>query len=278
MKVLYTAELVRELRAARQWYNRRAPGLGERLVDLVMELDRIAPSKRSSCRTRQTGQQSWKDLLFLHWEVSQDALRKLVPSSLYIDTFEGRAFLGLVPFTMHDVRFGLLSVADFLETNLRTYVHADGVPGVWFFSLDAQIRLAVWGGRMVYRLPYFRATMEYATAHRSCVYKAQRLDTGETSLDLQWVPQDVEHHAAQAGTLEHFLTERYALYGPAGNQRVYRVRVHHPPWPLRAARLQRLRTTIPVAAQIDVGEPIDLVLASPDGVRVDTFARERVRG
>ncbi len=37
MRVVYTAEVVRELRAARQWYNRRAPGVGERLLDLVDE-------------------------------------------------------------------------------------------------------------------------------------------------------------------------------------------------------------------------------------------------
>ena len=241
-----------------------------------MKLDRIAPTKRESCETVRTGQQTWKDLFFLHWEVPVGALRELVPSPLRIDTFEGRAFVGLVPFTMHDVRFGALAVADFLETNLRTYVHAEGVPGVWFFSLDAQSRLAVWGGRTVYRLPYFRASMECSIAQRSCVYRTRRLGTGAAALDLEWVSEDLDAHAAQADTLEHFLTERYALYGPAGRGGVYRLRVHHPSWPLKKARLQRLRTTIPTAAEIDVGDPIDLVLASPDGVRVDTFARERV--
>lgn len=99
------------------------------------------------------------DLLFLHWEVSEQELRRLVPAPLSIDRFEGRAYVGLVPFTMHDVRMGPLPMGDFFETNLRTYVHAQGVPGVWFLSLDAQSALAVWGGRAFYRLPYFRATM-----------------------------------------------------------------------------------------------------------------------
>ncbi len=174
-----------------------------------MDLDRIGPSRRDACSTRSTGRQTWRDLLFVHWEVPVELLRSLVPPPLSIDVFQGRAYVGLVPFTMHDVRFGPLPVDDFLETNLRTYVHAEGVPGVWFFSFDAQSRMAVWGARAFYRLPY-------------------------------------------------------------------RVRVHHRAWPLRNARLGRLETNIPLAAGIRVGDPIDLVLASIDGVAVETFARERL--
>ena len=37
MKVVYTSEVLRELRAARQWYNHRAAGTGDRLLDIVDE-------------------------------------------------------------------------------------------------------------------------------------------------------------------------------------------------------------------------------------------------
>src|SRR3954464_3633604 len=118
-----------------------------RAMHSFMELDRLTPAQRMACTTRTTGVQRWRDLLFMHWEVPVEQLRPLVPPELTIDTFEGRAYLGLVPFKMHDVRFGLLPMRNFLETNLRTYVHAGGVPGVWFFSLDATSRRAVWGAR-----------------------------------------------------------------------------------------------------------------------------------
>jgi len=122
-------------------------------------IDRVAPSRRDSCIGRAAGRQTWRALLFLHWAIPEEAVRRLVPPALSIDVFEGVTYVGLVPFTMHDVRLGPLGLADFLEVNLRTYVHADGVPGVWFFSLDAVSRLAVWGGRALYRLPYFHAEM-----------------------------------------------------------------------------------------------------------------------
>jgi uncharacterized protein YqjF (DUF2071 family) len=93
---------------------------------------------------------------------------------------------------------------------------------------------------------------------------------------VSWTPLEATPHAAEPSTLEHFLTERDALYGRARDSQVYRVRVHHAPWPLRKARLEGLETTIPRAAGIDVGAPMDLVLAT-SGVAVETFAKERVR-
>jgi uncharacterized protein YqjF (DUF2071 family) len=149
-----------------------------------VDIDRIGPSRREACGKRSTGHQTWRDLLFVHWEVPLEVLRGLVPPSLSIDVYEGRAYVGLVPFTMHDVRFGPLPVADFLETNLRTYVHTEGVPGVWFFSLDAESRLAVWGARTLYGLPYFRARMTCASRD-GYVYRTER-EGAAAGLDVAW--------------------------------------------------------------------------------------------
>jgi uncharacterized protein YqjF (DUF2071 family) len=248
----------------------------DHLERTATQLDRTTPARREACRTRATGRQTWRDLLFVHWAVPVETLRRLVPAPLSIDTFEGRAYVGLVPFTMHDVRLGPMPVADFLETNLRTYVHAEGIPGVWFFSLDAQSAFAVWGARTFYRLPYFRARMECTQGTRSWDYGLERSGKGNVALDTRWTVSEAPSHAAEPGTLEHFLTERYALYGPKRNGGVYRLRVHHARWPLQSARLERLVTTVPEAAGIDVGNPIDLVLASAEGVTVETFERERI--
>jgi uncharacterized protein YqjF (DUF2071 family) len=239
-------------------------------------LDRVAPSRREACTTRTSGRQTWKELLFLHWEVPAARLRALVPPALEIDTFDGRAFVGLVPFTMTGVRLGPIAVADFREVNLRTYVHAGGVPGVWFFSLDAESTLAVWGARALYRLPYHRARFDGTVHVNATACAFERDGAGEVSLDVQWTPTGTDVHHAAPGTLEHFLTERYALYGPTRSGSVYRVRVHHPPWPLRPARVERFASSVLEAARVEGGAPVDLVLASVDGVSVETFAKERV--
>src|SRR5882724_10339198 len=110
--------------------------------------------------------QSWGKLLFMHWAVDREALRPFVPSHLSIDTFAGRAWIGVVPFTMWGIRASFLppvpGTSAFHELNVRTYVHHRGVPSVWFLSLDAANRLAVWGARTFYHLPYFNAQMSLA--------------------------------------------------------------------------------------------------------------------
>jgi uncharacterized protein len=245
----------------------------------MTSLDRIAPSRRDACRTRPTGEQTWKDLLFVHWAVDVERMRGLIPPALAVDTFEGRAYLGLVPFRMHRVRFGPVKVSDFLEVNLRTYVQAEGVPGVFFFSLDAERVLAVLGGRGLYRLPYHRARMAMRTDGATAVVVRSERSGGArgntASLEIAWTVLEDTSHSAAPDTLEHFLTERYALYGHSDG-RAFRIRVHHRPWPLRRARIDRLATSIPEAAGLDVDAPIDLALASCEGVAVETFAREPV--
>jgi uncharacterized protein len=105
--------------------------------------------------------QSWYDLLFAHWPVDAAMLRPHIPAKLEIDTFDGRAWLGIVPFSMTGVRLRwtppLPWLSAFPELNVRTYVTAQRKPGVWFFSLDAASALAVAAARLSFHLPYFRA-------------------------------------------------------------------------------------------------------------------------
>ena len=125
-------------------------------------IDRISPTREPD--RRPVMRQSWRKLLFLHWPIPSDQLRPLVPPQLDLDLFEGTAYVGLVPFTMTGVRpVGLppiRGISNFHETNVRTYVHRDGRdPGVWFFSLDAANRLAVYLARTFFHLPYYHARM-----------------------------------------------------------------------------------------------------------------------
>jgi uncharacterized protein YqjF (DUF2071 family) len=243
-----------------------------------MPIDRLGPSRRESCQTRRVGRQTWLELLFVHYEVPAEAIARLLPPGLSVDLFEGKAYVGLVPFQMRDVHIGPFPMSSFLETNLRTYVVAGGVPGVWFLSLDAESSLAVWGGRTFYQLPYFESQMSHAKQGSGWRYELSRLEEPAAALEVEWSWADSSPHAPEEGTLAHFLTERFALYGRASSksEELFRVRVHHPTWPLRRATLGKLDTTIPQAMGLIVGDPIDLVLCSEEGVSVEVFGREPI--
>jgi uncharacterized protein YqjF (DUF2071 family) len=233
--------------------------------------------------------QKWGKLLFMHWRLDARLLRPLIPSSLEIDTFDGSAWIGVVPFTMWDIRASFLPAipgnSRFHELNVRTYVHYQGVPSVWFLSLDAANRLAVWGARKFYHLPYFNAQMSLDQTDKTIRYSSVRKDrrgapakleatwtigeaiegtpgvsaevAGKTNAGRTSTPADRKTSAgnpampalpdslpgSRAGSLEFFLTERYCL-DSAHNGKLYRARIHHHPWPLRAAELVSLDSTM----------------------------------
>jgi uncharacterized protein len=189
--------------------------------------------------------QTWLDLLFAHWPVPEEALRPLVPAELPIDTFDGSAWLGVVPFRITGLRAYGLPLPGFLEANVRTYTTVGGRPGVYFFSLDAESRLAVRGARLLYHLPYFHARMALERGR----YRSRR--AGAT-LDVAYAPAGDVFHAAP-GTLEHFLVERYRLF-TVHRGRVYRAEIEHPPWSLQPAEAdfaENAMTRVPLA-----GEPL----------------------
>ncbi|HWW76903.1 MAG TPA: DUF2071 domain-containing protein [Pyrinomonadaceae bacterium] len=222
--------------------------------------------ERLAARERPEGSpvmyQSWGNLLFMHWEVSAAALRKHVPRRLEIDTFEGRAYVGLTPFKLWGVRPiftpPLPLVSEFLEINVRTYVHLDGVPGVWFFSLDADSTVAVQGARTLFRLPYFHARIEMEEQGTTTHYTASRDDTSGAAaeFDATW-ETGAERGAAEPGTLDFFLVERYCLY-TADAGKLFRARIHHAPWPLRDAALLKHRSSMIEAAGLSKsgGDPL----------------------
>lgn len=185
--------------------------------------------------------QVWHDLLFAHWPVSPESLRARVPAELELDTFDGSAWIGIVPFRMSGVRLrGLPAVpgtSAFPELNVRTYVRVGDRPGVWFFSLDAANALAVAVARAWFDLPYFRARMSCAARGEEIDYASERTHRGAPAAAWRgtYAPTGPVELAAR-GTLEHWLTERYCLYARSPAGRIRRGEIHHEPWPLQPAR------------------------------------------
>jgi uncharacterized protein YqjF (DUF2071 family) len=181
--------------------------------------------------------QTWNDLLFAHWPMEPAAVRTRVPAPLTIDLFEGRAWVGIVPFHMTNVapRFvpPLPWVSAFPELNVRTYVTAGGKPGVYFFSLDATNSLAVAAARTFFHLPYFGADMAVVPRGEAIGYASHRTGGGADFVGSYRPVGGV--FEPQPGTLEYFLTERYCLHTVDPSGRVRTVDIHHPPWPLQQA-------------------------------------------
>jgi uncharacterized protein YqjF (DUF2071 family) len=183
--------------------------------------------------------QTWHDLLFAHWPVPIARLRPLVPPPLPVDTYEGQAWLGIIPFGMTNVAPrgvpALPVLSAFEELNVRTYVTLDGKPGIFFFSLDASNPLAVRAARWFFHLPYHSASMMRETRDVWIRFRSRRTGSGPTAeLDCQYRPTGPPE-APRSGTLEHFLTERYCLYTLDRRGRPCRLEIHHNPWPLQSA-------------------------------------------
>jgi uncharacterized protein YqjF (DUF2071 family) len=197
--------------------------------------------------------QTWHDLLFTHWPVSAEDVRPHIPGRLEIDTFERQAWLAVVPFRMSGVRLrGTPPVpwlSKFPELNVRTYVVADGKPGVWFFSLDAANSLAVAVARAWFHLPYFYARMSCEEREGWVRYRSERTHRNASNAVLlgHYRPTG-ESFLAKPGTLEHFLTERYCLYTHDPHGRVIRGEIHHPPWTLQLAEAEFSENTLAKAA------------------------------
>jgi uncharacterized protein YqjF (DUF2071 family) len=184
----------------------------------------------------------WRELLFIHWPVPAASLRPLIPRGLALDTFDGSAWLGVVPFRMTASRVrGLPPVpglSEFPELNVRTYVTTEGKPGVWFFGLDAASWLAVRGARWLFHLPYFDARMVVGRRGDQIDYRSGRTHrrAPPAQFAARYRPTGPTKPAAP-GTLEYFLTERYCLYAADRQQRVYRGDIAHAPWPLQSAEI-----------------------------------------
>lgn len=241
-------------------------------------IDRIGPTQRPA--RRRQGFQRWHRLLFVHWEVPLEVLRPRVDPRLSLDDFEGRYFVGLVPFTMQRVRPwdwapSVPTATNFGEINLRTYVHLDGrEPGVWFFSLDAMSSLAVLAARTLWHLPYFRSDIACEDDGERVRWRSRRHWPRPQAADFEASYRIGPAISPPApGSLEFFLAERYQFYTTRGAA-LLRARVHHPPYPLHRAEEVLVTPTLLDAAGLPTTGARTVDLFSP-GVDVDIFSIER---
>jgi hypothetical protein len=204
--------------------------------------------------------QRWQKLTFLHWRYTPELIEPFIPKPLILDTFDGAAWLGLVPFLIRDLRPPWLSplpwISQFPETNVRTYVRGpDGKRGVWFFTLEADRLLAVWTARTIYHLPYRWAAMNVSQDGGYVCYRSERKRLfGRGATDVVIEPGE----GIDTGALENFLTARFRLFSTSGRT-IFTAPIEHDPWPLQSAKVVRLQESL--FNNLGLPEPLGLPVA-----------------
>ena len=220
--------------------------------------------------SRWTLGQTWEQTLWAHWPVAAGELRDRIPADLELEEHDGSAWLGIMFFRVRALRargaLPLPGISSFLQLNVRTYVRGpDGLPGVWFFSIDASSRLAALGVRRIYHVPAFHArmTLDHVPGSGGAGggwFEAECARVGERGRVFSGRYRAAgESFQAEPDSLEWFLTERYRLFTGEGS-----AEMHHDQWHLRPAEAEiELASLAPFAL---TGEPICHVAARQDAL------------
>ena len=233
-------------------------------------MDRILPTQRP--QQPLAGNQRWRDLLFVHWPIPAQLIQEKLPPGLEVDCHDGLSYIGVVPFMMWDVRPWWLPkfmAFNFLEINVRCYVHHKGEPGVYFLSLDAASWLAVKAARIGWSLPYFHAGMSMSREGERITYSSMRKSKTVASFTTEYeILEPV--NSTDINGIEFFLAERYLLFANRRN-RLYRGQVHHAPYPLHRARIHSLEQNLIQIAGLEVADDMPALAHYSPGVDVDIF-------
>lgn len=250
-----------------------------------LEVDAVTAT-RPVAVDRTVMSQRWTDLTYLHWAYDPEVVQRLLPDGLAVDTLDGRAWVGLVPFVMRDVRLGprpgLPWPGAFVETNVRTYVvDRTGRRSVWFWSLDVPRLLPMAVARLGYGLPYCWGRASFDRTGDRIRYTNERRwpraaapDGGRPRTTIV-VDLGAALAPGEASELEHFLTARWGLVTRRRGRLVHAA-VDHEAWPLQRAELVDLDDSLVVAAGLPAPRGAPLVHHAP-GVTVGIGRQRRLR-
>lgn len=212
--------------------------------------------------------QRWNDLLFVHWPLSPSLLTPLLPEWLEVDTYQGKGWLGAVPFWLDRVKIrnvpSVPGVRGFPDLNLRTYVRdlMTGAPGIYSFSMDASNLLAVGVARALYHLPYHWAEMrlEERMGREFVFFSRRRMAPREVIFKARYRGLGPTFRTAEmrSGSFEFFITERSCLFSPNDAGEPSRASLHHISWPLEEADAEIERNDLPASIGLELppSEPV----------------------
>ena len=212
--------------------------------------------------------QVWNDLLFAHWPVDPGKLIGLIPSGLTLDLYKANAWISIIPFRITGMRGrGMPAIPGFSsynELNVRTYVIHDGIPGIYFFSLDANHLPAVLAARAGTGLPYKQAEMTHKWEGDHFLSACKRMSCKGPAAEFKaaWRPKGNKLVNAEPETLEYWLLERYAMFVRRG-QKIMKGEIHHDPWTFMPAEADITENTFTGFLQGGLAEEPVLLHYSP---------------
>ena len=221
--------------------------------------------------------QEWRNLTFMHWEVEPEVLMPHIPKGLEIDLFQGKAYVGTIPFVMKNVRPRMLpslpGVSTFPEFNIRTYVTKNGKPGVLFITLDAQSRITCWHAPRSYGLPYRYAKCKLNASNEKYSWKSRRTSDGvelEGECEIHG-----ESRIAEKNSLEYFLFERYSLY-TEHRGKLHMAYTLHAPWVFKDGNVKITKNTLTESYGLGIDVINPHYVHASEGVYVQTWPIEEV--
>lgn len=201
--------------------------------------------------------QRWENLLFAHYEADPQVLKPHLPPGLGLDLYDGKAWVTVIPFRVSGMRLrGTLQIPylhTYLELNVRTYVRKNDLPGIYFFSLDADKLPAVLGARTL-TLPYFTATMAMSEKAGAYRFISERKDGGNAVIDCNY-KQEGDAYFPAKDSLASWLLERYWLWTYKRGA-LYRGGIHHKQWDIFQAKADISGESLfPFAHEHDIASP-----------------------
>lgn len=180
-------------------------------------------------------EQTWEQVLFLHWQVDAKRLQDQVPFEL--DLYQGNAVLSIVPFQMNDIRFPFIPVVPhfsrLLELNIRTYVKHQGKRGIYFFTLDTDSKMGAWIANSFFHLPYRLAKISACFTNEKYKFESER-----ENYSFQ-VEANIQKTSKVKTEFDHWALERYHLFTKTRSD-TYRGDVFHEPWVLSEVKINQL--------------------------------------
>ena len=245
-------------------------------MNFVDRGDNLAQECPSPIR-RAIMKQSWLDLAYIHFRYDPQEVASLLPPGLDIDIHDGSAWVGLIPFSMRNIGIPHLPSVPYLgsfpEVNVRTYVVHNGVPGVWFFSLDINRLIPTAVARTTYLLPYcWGKASHHRHNNRLTTHVSRKLPGAPAHTNIEI---EIGDPITSPSPLEVFLSARWGLYSQGLGESLRYAPVDHPAWPLHNARLISLNDSLITAAGFSAPTGDPHVMFSP-GVKVRVGLPHRV--
>jgi len=222
------------------------------------EVDRLA--MRAKPEGRPVMEQNWEKILFLHWPIDPALIQARIPPGLEVDLFEDKAWIGITPFKVTGLHLMSLppvpGLDSFNEINVRTYVHYEGKPGIWFFSLDASKLIPVIAARLFYQVPYHSAAISFHDSGTQFSVDMTRTANRDVGFEARW-QKGTRLRDPDVGSLAFFLVERYCFFAELRSS-IMMTRVYHHPWILDEAVLESCESNLigSVGLPEPSGEPL----------------------